>query len=63
MQSNAAALENGRDCMFDNLKGILMVLVVYAHVYDNLGDQQGWLPWVRVGLLMVLMPLFLLISG
>lgn len=63
MQGNAAARENGRDAMFDNLKGILMVLVVYAHVYDNLGVQYGWLNWLRVGLLMVLMPLFLFISG
>lgn len=59
----AAAQEKGRDCMFDNLKGILMVLVVYAHVYDNLGVQYGWLNWLRCGLLMVLMPLFLFISG
>ena len=52
-----------RDAALDNLKGLLIISVVYVHFYDLLGQKTALLFTIRTLLLTVQMPLFLFLSG
>lgn len=57
------SIREGRDAALDNLKGILIISVVYVHLYDMLGQETKLLYAVRLTILAVQMPLFLFLSG
>ncbi len=63
MQSSEIAVTSGRDDYLDNVKGILMVSVVYVHLYDMVCLKAGWMYGLRLGILAVQMPLFMFLSG
>ncbi len=63
MQSSEIAVTSGRDDYLDNVKGILMVSVVYVHLYDMVCLKTGWMYGLRLGILAVQMPLFMFLSG
>lgn len=52
-----------RDAALDNLKGLLIISVVYVHFYDLLGQKTALLFTIRTLLLTVQMPLFVFLSG
>lgn len=52
-----------RDATLDNLKGLLIISVVYVHLYDMLGQRTPLLYAIRLTILAVQMPLFLFLSG
>ena len=52
-----------RDAALDNLKGLLIISVVYVHLYDMLGQPTPLLHGLRLTILAVQMPLFLFLSG
>lgn len=52
-----------RDAALDNLKGLLMISVVYVHFYDMLGQKTALLFTIRTLVLAVQMPLFLFLCG
>lgn len=63
MQSSEVTAVSGRDDYLDNIKGILMVSVVYVHIYDMMCLKTGWMYGLRLGILTVQMPLFMFLSG
>lgn len=52
-----------RDALFDNLKGLLIISVVYVHLYDLTAQHSLALQWLRLTILTVQMPLFLFLCG
>lgn len=52
-----------RNAALDNLKGLLIISVVYVHFYDLLGQKTALMFTIRTLLLTVQMPLFLFLSG
>lgn len=52
-----------RDAALDNLKGLLIISVVYVHLYDMLGQKTPLLFTIRTIVLAVQMPLFLFLCG
>lgn len=52
-----------RDAALDNLKGLLIISVVYVHFYDLLGQKTALLFTIRTLALAVQMPLFMFLSG
>lgn len=54
---------NRRDAALDNLKGLLIISVVYVHMYDMLGQKTPLLYTIRLVILSVQMPLFLFLCG
>lgn len=52
-----------RDAALDNLKGLLIISVVFVHLYDMLGQKTPLLYTLRIVILAVQMPLFLFLSG
>lgn len=65
MQPMEAAAEKkaNRDVFMDNLKGLLIVSVVFVHMYDMTCAKTGWTHLMRLAILTVQMPLFMFISG
>lgn len=63
MQTSEVTAAGGRDDYLDNVKGILMVSVVYVHMYDMMCLKTGWMYGLRLGILAVQMPLFMFLSG
>lgn len=55
--------QSQRDIGLDNLKGILIISVVYVHLYDMLGQKTPLSYTLRLILLAVQMPLFLFLCG
>lgn len=53
----------GRDTALDNLKGVLIISVVYVHMYDLLGQKTPLLYTLRLVIMTVQMPLFLFLCG
>ena len=51
-------MTRGRDAALDNLKGLLIISVVYVHLYDMLGQKTPLLFTIRTIVLAVQMPLF-----
>lgn len=63
-QRGIAAQKNSRrDIFMDNLKGLLIVSVVFVHMYDMTCAKTGWTHLMRLAILTVQMPLFMFISG
>lgn len=58
-----SSLSSSRDATLDNLKGLLIISVVYVHLYDMLGQKTTLLYAMRLTILAVQMPLFLFLSG
>lgn len=56
-------MARGRDAALDNLKGLLIISVVYVHLYDMLGQKTPLLFTIRTIVLAVQMPLFLFLCG
>ena len=56
-------MTRGRDAALDNLKGLLIISVVYVHLYDMLGQKTPLLFTIRTIVLAVQMPLFLFLCG
>lgn len=56
-------MARGRDAALDNLKGLLIISVVYVHIYDMLGQKTPLLFTIRTIVLAVQMPLFLFLCG
>ena len=56
-------MARGRDAALDNLKGLLIISVVYVHIYDMLGQKTPLLFTIRTVVLAVQMPLFLFLCG
>ncbi|MDO4173120.1 MAG: acyltransferase family protein [Eubacteriales bacterium] len=52
-----------RDAALDNLKGLLIISVVYVHFYDMLGQKTALLFTIRTLVLTVQMPLFVFLCG
>ena len=50
-------MTRGRDAALDNLKGLLIISVVYVHLYDMLGQKTPLLFTIRTIVLAVQMPL------
>ena len=65
MQQREAAAEqkSGRDIFLDNVKGLLIVSVVFVHMYDMTCAKTGWTHLLRLAILTVQMPLFMFLSG
>lgn len=59
----APILKGQRDAALDNLKGLLIISVVFVHLYDMLGQKTPLLYTLRLVILAVQMPLFLFLSG
>lgn len=57
------SIQGTRDAALDNLKGLLIISVVYVHMYDMLGQKTPLLYTIRLVVLSVQMPLFLFLSG
>ena len=57
------SIQGTRDAALDNLKGLLIISVVYVHMYDRLGQKTPLLYTIRLVVLSVQMPLFLFLSG
>lgn len=57
------SIQGRRDAALDNLKGLLILSVVYVHMYDMLGQKTPLLYTIRLVVLSVQMPLFLFLSG
>lgn len=55
--------QSQRDIGLDNLKGILIISVVYVHLYDMLGQKTPLSYTLRLIILSVQMPLFLFLCG
>ena len=43
-------MTRGRDAALDNLKGLLIISVVYVHLYDMLGQKTPLLFTIRIAL-------------
>ncbi len=56
-------IQQKRDAALDNLKGLLIISVVYVHMYDMLGQKTPLLYTIRLVVLAVQMPLFLFLCG
>ncbi|MDO5784631.1 MAG: acyltransferase family protein [Eubacteriales bacterium] len=56
-------MKGERDAALDNLKGLLIISVVFVHLYDMLGQKTPLLYTLRLVILAVQMPLFLFLSG
>lgn len=56
-------MKGQRDAALDNLKGLLIISVVFVHLYDMLGQKTPLLYTLRLVILAVQMPLFLFLSG
>lgn len=56
-------LQGERDTALDNLKGFLIISVVFVHLYDMLGQGTPLLYTIRMVTLAVQMPLFVFLSG
>lgn len=59
----SSSLHPQRNATLDNLKGLLIISVVYVHLYDMLGQKTPLLYVIRLTVLAVQMPLFLFLSG
>ncbi len=57
------SVRRARDTTLDNLKGLLIISVVYVHMYDLLGQKTPLLYVLRLTIMAVQMPLFLFLSG
>lgn len=57
------SIQEERNAALDNLKGLLIISVVYVHMYDMLGQKMPLLYTIRLVVLSVQMPLFLFLSG
>lgn len=52
-----------RDSFMDNVKGILIISVVFVHIYDMTCAASDWTHLLRLAILTVQMPLFMFVSG
>ena len=62
-QAETADTYTTRDVFMDNLKGLLIVSVVFVHMYDMTCAKNSWTHLMRLAILTVQMPLFMFISG
>lgn len=62
-QADTAETHTTRDIFMDNLKGLLIVSVVFVHMYDMTCAKNSWTHLMRLAILTVQMPLFMFISG
>lgn len=63
MQPEGLCVRTERDTALDNLKGILIISVVYVHMYDLLGQKTPLMYTLRLVIMTVQMPLFLFLCG
>jgi fucose 4-O-acetylase-like acetyltransferase len=59
----ATPFETPRDYLFDNLKFILIILVVFGHLIERYINQSIYLKVIFINIYLFHMPLFIFISG
>lgn len=62
-QTENSDTQTKRDIFMDNLKGLLIVSVVFVHMYDMTCAKNSWTHLMRLAILTVQMPLFMFVSG
>lgn len=62
-QTETVDTHTTRDIFLDNVKGLLIVSVVFVHMYDMACAKNSWTHLMRLAILTVQMPLFMFISG